>query len=361
MMFHLTRYARALKLGTFFVLSVLLVWLLLGYDKENTRDAAQYLKRISTSEDVVRTLRQEAPRLARDDTPYSVEVIAKAFQTRMIGIDECHQLMHLVGHEAYYKYGNDFESALAANQGRLCLSGYTHGIEAQAATSRDLEQIFTFCKLLKERGLNDGPCYHGVGHSAFEYTKNVRDSLLFCDSLAGGPEQDLTNCYRGIFSEVGNAMNGDDANSSTAITPLADRSQYIDPQKPFLVCDMLEKTYQDSCYSQVTKVLYKSNDKISSINSCLRASPKQRIQRMCAQIMAGVSARNILDAGTITDLAKFVTSVPRSLQNSALIGVYDGLEGHRLSGGEYPPMSGFCSLLPTDLLQECEVIAAIPH
>lgn len=360
-MFHLTRYVRALKLSAFIVLCVLLGWLLFGFSKGDTLDAAQYLKDISASEDVVRTLRQEVPRIAKDDTPYSVEVVAKAFQTKVIGIDECHQLMHLVGHEAYQKYGNDFESALKANQGRLCLSGYTHGIEAQAATSRDREQLFVFCKLLKERGLNDGPCYHGAGHSAFEYTKNVRDSLLFCDSLAGGPEQDLTNCYRGIFSEVGNAMNGNDANTSTAIAPLVDREQSIDPEKPFLVCDMLAKTYQDSCYSQVTKVLYKSNDKISSIKSCLRASPELRIQRMCAQIMAGVAARNILDTGTITDLAKFVTSVPRSLQNNVMTGVYDGLEGHRLSGGEYPTMTNFCKLLPDDLLQECKEIAAVPH
>lgn len=327
-MFHHTRYAYALKLSACIVLCVLLGWLLFGYLKANTHDAAQYLKSISRSEDVVRTLRQGMPRLAKDDTPYSVEVVAKAFQTKMIGIDECHQLMHLVGHEAYQKYGNDFETAINANQGHLCLSGYLHGIEAQAATTGDREQLFAFCKLIKERGLNSGPCYHGAGHSAFEYTKNVRDSLLFCDSLTGGPEQDLTNCYRGIFSEVGNAMNGNDANTSIAITPLADSTQHIDPQKPFLVCDMLANVYQDSCYSQITKVLYKSNDKVASITSCLGASPKLKIQKICAEIMAGLAARNILDTGTTADLATFVQNVPFALQNDVLVGVYDGLEGH---------------------------------
>ncbi len=274
-----------------------------------------------------------------------------ALDQKTIGVDDCHLVLHLIGHEAYRIQGEDLESLFSANKGRMCLGGFLHGVEAEVAATGDQKTLWRLCGAMRARNLNNGPCYHGAGHTAFESTGNVHDSLAFCDSLKGGPESDLSNCYRGVFSEVGNAMGGGDTNTGLPKQALVDPEQNIFPGRPFELCRALPEQYAASCYSQLAKRYHSDTAPLFGVYACDRASSETLARDLCVSTVFGIAMRKMLDTGTMGDAARYMNEMPVRFQKAALAGLRDAYNSH-FDGSQEHVWKTFCRGLDDPTLRE---------
>lgn len=163
---------------------------------------------------------------------------------------DCHQLMHIVGREAYAKY-NDLATAFVHGD-QFCWSGFYHGIMEQVSTEKGYDWIFqhaaSICKPITQKygigSFNAYNCVHGLGHGFME----VEDEDLFaalksCD--ATGDSWNQSSCYGGVFMQ--NVMNvqGPEAQS-------LEDYKYLKASDPMYPCTAVDDKYQSSCYLMQT-------------------------------------------------------------------------------------------------------------
>jgi len=258
----------------------------------------------------------------------AIKLTEAALAQQDISLDECHNLLHLIGHEAYQYLNADF-SKLATFDSVICISSFQHGVEAQIiySSKNPTEELKQYCSALRQRypGIS---CYHGAGHGYMQIFKDINKALSGCDLLEGGPDKELWNCYRGIFSEYGNMTLGVDSDTGQ---PLPDGPTVsIDKDSPLLFCNQFLEKYQESCYSQVTKVLV-SGDLTKSLNSCLNSEYSMRAKEICISIISGVISRSILSNKENFEVPEIVHSLPLNLRRAYILGVKETFIGLKTS------------------------------
>jgi hypothetical protein len=149
-----------------------------------------------------------------------VDMLIEAFEVERIGMFECHSLAHDIGH--YGGYSDNFsyvEEYLSKKNLDFCGSGFMHGVEGQLANNpypQNRESLYEFCKLAMPLEPFYAGCYHGAGHAFMENTRDVLLALRECDTLITDPAlvPDVSNCYRGVFSENVNYLTASGKSSS---------------------------------------------------------------------------------------------------------------------------------------------------
>jgi hypothetical protein len=284
--------------------------------------------------------------------PFGVSVVAEVVERGDISTDDCHLLLHLLGHEAHTVYGYDYEAVFKANHGRICLGGYLHGVEAQIATAGlgAKEELWAFCEQMKVRGLTNGPCFHGVGHSAYELTRDIGSSLDFCNAIVGGPESDMSGCWRGVFSEVGFALMGVD--SATGQSVPGAEIDGISPDNPLAYCKGLSEWYRDACASQLVKVYVNTAEPEKGLRECLRGADFDAGREACASTLVGVAARIYLERGDVPTIARLIGELPPELVPYGLSGAEEAYVGHA-ANGRASEWSALCRQLTLDARTTC--------
>lgn len=268
-------------------------------------------------------------------TKAGFELIDEGERQGIISNDACHGLLHYVGHAAFEENPNDFDALLSIVEGTNCLGGYLHGIEAEIVlvSPNVVDDIEKFCVFQKERGVNPGPCYHGVGHAAVELFKyDIFKALQLCDALHAGPETDLSNCYRGIFSEVGNLVTGYDGHTGLTIdvTPIDN----FNADKPYTYCETFKEKYQSSCKSQLIKVLVKDLPIERWSEACMDTTFSKQSRQICVNITAGVFVRNQLSFLNEITLPKNYNLFDEETQKIAVLGSAEAFSGYFSDGLE---------------------------
>lgn len=270
-------------------------------------------------------------------------LIDQAEKENIISNDQCHALLHYVGHEAFAENPYDYEKITSIVEGTNCIGGFIHGVEAEiVAESGNVKQdLWDFCTYEKENGVNPGPCFHGVGHAASElYNNDIPKSLAMCDSLEGGSEPDLTNCYRGVFSQLGNSIIGVDGHTGLSV----DRISVIglDTKKPYAYCEKLETKYQSSCKSQLLKVLTQDVKFEDWLAVCLDPTFDYNSQEICTNINAGVYTRATLSFSDTTKLPDAINEFPEGLRKIAILGSLEAFSGY-FTDGSQKDWKSFCA------------------
>lgn len=273
----------------------------------------------------------------------------------VISNDQCHGLLHYVGHAAYSETPYDYDAILSVVEGTTCLGGYLHGVEAEIVlqSSNVIEEVQNFCRYQKEKQVNPGPCFHGVGHAAAElYNYDVPKALALCDSLAGGPEDDLTNCYRGIFSEVGNVVVGYDGHTGLGIDtiPIAG----LDPKDPFSYCNTFETKHRSSCKSQLMKI-FLTGDTSTWFDSCLNKALDTQTRNICVNIASGVLVRGELSFEDTVILPKTINLFDIDTQKVAVLGSAEAFSGY-FNDNSTKDWHTFCTSFTNSKVKEyCEI------
>ena len=290
-------------------------------------------------------------------TKAGFEIIDEGERQGIVSSDECHGLLHYVGHAAYAEHPNDYNALLSVVEGTNCIGGYLHGIEAEIVLrSPDIvTDVQNFCSFQKERHVNPGACYHGVGHAATElYKYDIPKSLSLCDALLGKPEQDLSNCYRGVFSEVGNIVTGYDGHTGLLIDTIPIKG--LDVSKPYVWCESFAQKYQSSCKSQLTKVATMHLDIENWLQACKSPNLDESTVNICLNIITGVYVRQHLSFSDTTSLPKGIYSFSEAQQQIAILGSAEAFSGYA-TDGKQKDWKSFCeSITYTPTKQYCTKI-----
>ncbi len=295
-------------------------------------DAKQVLTTLNTTDDVSDFLEIEQmikTVMEQYGTKAGFELIDEGERQHIISNDACHGLLHYVGHAAYAENPTDFRALLSVVEGTNCIGGYLHGIEAEIVltSANVVGDVQNFCQFQKDEGVNPGACYHGVGHAATElYDYDIPKSLALCDALKDEVESDLTNCYRGVFSEVGNIVTGYDGHTGLSIDTIAIAG--LDVTKPFAFCESFADKYQSSCKSQLVKVATMNTDFEDWYNACLDPALAQSSVAICVNIVSGVYVRHHLSFADSTALPKDINLFKEELQRVAILGSAEAFAGY---------------------------------
>lgn len=277
-------------------------------------------------------------------TKAGFEIIDEGERQGLISNDACHGLLHYVGHTAYAENPADYKALLEVVEGTNCIGGYLHGIEAEIVlgSSNVIEDVQKFCLFQKEQGVNPGPCYHGVGHATTElYKYDVPKSLALCDALENDAiENDLTNCYRGVFSEVGNIVTGHDGHTGLEIDSIP--IDGLNEKDPYTYCEKLSPRHRSSCKSQLTKVATMDLNIEDWLTTCKDSQLSQSSRDICININTGVYVRHRLSFATTTLLPSHIYDFTPDEQKIAILGSAEAFAGY-LSDGAEKDWRSFCN------------------
>lgn len=191
-----------------------------------------------------------------DGVPKTTNRVVAAFKNGDIDINECHNLMHTLGHSAYEFNPNNWD-ILISPQSTTCFYGFEHGVEAQIFLSKagDTETMYkelhNYCKMLRNKfpGID---CYHGVGHATIQ-SMPLLPALAVCDKVVENNDNP-SDCYRGAFSEYVNKLNGIDGDTDAPIpgvVPVKYASGHV-----FDECVKLPLKYQKACAAQFSSFIW---------------------------------------------------------------------------------------------------------
>jgi hypothetical protein len=213
---------------------------------------------------------------------------------------DIHYLGHMVGEATAITFGHTPDSfalcpMITFNGG--CVHGFIEFVSSKFGSySAAADQICGALEKDKPKRLFFS-CYHGLGHGIMKtFNHDLHASLKICDELKGYGS--VENCWSGVFMEL------------EMFESLDKKREYFQPDKPFSICNSLEKKYMWFCYDALGATLLQLSDSIKDASSkCLRATDPH----LCA-----------------VSIGKFTTHLPwlsklkdvRSLRESALDSVF---------------------------------------
>lgn len=158
---------------------------------------------------------------------------------------ECHQMIHIIGHEAARLYPI---ADVVAVDNRMCQDGYLdgamEGFSDYSAEPEFWEGIRTLC--LPMRAAGDGwkasSCAHSIGHAiAFRGVGTYREAVLYCDVL---PEDLRSSCGSGAIMGIVNPVEG------SAVTDMGlPVYSTLDPEIIDATCTDIPVIYATACLS----------------------------------------------------------------------------------------------------------------
>lgn len=199
----------------------------------------------------------------------SVDVVEHSYNLGLIDINQCHSLLHTVGHAAY-EFNSSDKDSIILSKNHICFYGFQHGVEGQIVLSKSwseelfIQELHNFCKEIKEIYPNI-ECYHGAGHAFVQQGIPILNILKLCDKISGTTESP-EDCYRGAFSEYVNRLRGIDGDTDAPIIGVIPKN--IPNEKVFDECLQLPSKYQKSCIAQFSSFLEKNDDLETALNDC---------------------------------------------------------------------------------------------
>ena len=215
-----------------------------------------------------------------------IQRVISSLSSGQINMFVCHSLAHDIGHYAGYPDNfKNIESYITKTNLDFCGSGFMHGVEGQLANNEypeNIEDLYTFCKLVLPFNPYYNGCYHGAGHSFMENTKNPNEAIAQCDVLKIDAVTNRDDCYRGIFAEHANL------------------SRVNNKQSTYLLeyCSSLESNLQYICGVEVNGLELASSatqEEIEiALKTCVNKEYTKLVQLGCIRSVSGIAVDHIL-------------------------------------------------------------------
>ncbi len=271
---------------------------------EGNNKERSVLKSGNTNTDFYKNLKSHFEEIVLESDPReALHELRERSSTDKQTLALCHDILHVIGHTAYHKYGS-FSEAIKY-QSDFCNSGYIHGLfESYFSTTKNplvglSEQCNNFAA--GKRQFDLWQCHHGVGHGFMYFTGGDLDkSLQLCTDGLQTPEA-VSSCQNGVYMEVFN------------LEILAKEKDLVNPENPFLTCQSRE-TNKGDCYLYIPTYLsqtlgkdfvdiFKECDKAESgyAYSCIDGIASEAIKRnmsepnnvfaLCKQAGSGINQK----------------------------------------------------------------------
>ncbi len=270
----------------------------------------------------------------------SIVLIHQGFLNNEFNINQCHTLMHLLGHNAYSS-GKYKLSQLASVDSQLCGGAFQHGVEAEI-TIKNLDYITElkeFCAEVQKR-TPGADCYHGMGHATMHRSLQINNSLKDCDRLLPGPVNNLTECYKGVFSETAFLVQGVDGDTGLAFPngpPIK-----LAENNPLDLCVSLEAKYQKGCSLQLSRIIYDSSGTPdASFKKCLNSAYPVSLQEGCVQILGAVDSQHTLTENQAVKIPQIIFTLPAASRHAYMQGFFGEARAF-VSSGKAVDVKAFC-------------------
>lgn len=282
------------------------------------------LKSGNTNSDFYENLKNDFEKIVLESDPHeAIRILRKESSKDKQTLALCHDILHVIGHTAYDKYGS-FKEAVKY-QSDFCNSGYIHGLFESYFNSIEnplvglSEQCSDFGA--GKRQFDLWQCHHGIGHGFMYLTGGDLDkSLQLCRDGLQKPEA-VSSCQNGAYMEMFN------------LEVLAQEKDFVNPENPFLTCQSQEKNKGD-CYFYIPTYLSQtlSKDFIDIFKECNKAEFGYKY--IC---IGGTGAeamkRNMSEPNTVFALCKQAGSyINQETCVSGAVSMYMNQEGSSLAG-----------------------------
>lgn len=297
----------------------------IGYNKSNpTQTKFDVLSGLNTLKNKNKSLYESLEKelnalIIQGKISEALELSKLAIEQKEISMHQCHTLLHLMGHNAYSLFGDDYERLLSDANTFICGRAFHHGIEAEIASgSNDVNRdLNIFCEALhkKWRGLS---CYHGAGHAFMSKNRDVKSSLLQCDSLINDINKDPADCYRGVFSEYAFMIQGVDGDTGLIIPggPLV----RLQESHPLVFCQKLDDKYQSYCAAQLSRVSINGGLN-QSIEKCIDGQYTIKLKAACINNISAIFSQSELSNGNTITVPPIYFSLQEELRQSFILGM----------------------------------------
>jgi hypothetical protein len=160
-------------------------------------------------------------------------------------VRECHQMIHIIGHEAARLY--PIREVVAVDN-RMCQDGYLDGAMEGFADYSDEQEFWDGISVMCDPMIENGDrwkassCAHSVGHAiAFRGVGNYREAVKYCDAIA---ETLRDACGGGAIMGIVNPVEG------SAVSDLGlPKYSTLDPKIIDATCTGIEQIYASVCLS----------------------------------------------------------------------------------------------------------------
>jgi hypothetical protein len=237
----------------------------------------------------------------------AIKDLRQLYETNEYAKSQCHQLIHVIGHEAYFKYGSLADAYTKGDS--FCWSGYYHGITEQAVgdlgPDRMRKEANTVCASLAAKqkySFDHYNCVHGLGHGFMTVESfDLFKALKTCDILNDKWEKD--SCYGGVFME----------NVMVAVRENG-QSQYLRPNELMYPCTAVETTYKGQCYlMQTSYALQQTGYDFALVAKLCQELPDSNFVSTCYQSLGRDAS-----GSTVSDIPKTKANCEKSLDGLGL-------------------------------------------
>ena len=267
-----------------------------------------------------------------------------AFTENEVGMYHCHIVNHLIGHFGAIEYRGNLEDVFTYADWQFCELGYLHGLEAQVVLEdlQYLGRLKELCILTKAEQENLG-CYHGVGHAYMNDLLDIEVSLGLCDTLRGPEEEDMIECYKGVFAEFTNLVGGIDG--ETGIMYEGGPPLSID-EEPMKFCASLDSLIKrESCAYELNGLGINTNttpeETEQRLDECLSGPYETTLKEACLYNIAAVSTQHQLVSRDTIIPAPRMLSAPSRLRVAYMRGVAREM-WEFIASGSPKNINGFC-------------------
>jgi hypothetical protein len=237
----------------------------------------------------------------------AINDLKKLYEKDEYAKSQCHQLIHVVGREAYFKYGS---LANAYTKGdAFCWSGYYHGVTEQAigdlGAERMRKEANNVCAELAAKqkySFDHYNCVHGLGHGFMTVESfDLFKALKTCDVLKDSWER--SSCYGGAFME----------NVMVAVREEGE-SKFLRPGELMYPCTAVEETYKDQCYlMQTSYALQQTGYDFAKVAKLCQELPDTSYVSTCYQSLGRDAS-----GSTLSDVARTKANCEKALDGLGL-------------------------------------------
>ena len=273
---------------SFTLLVVFLVWFLGTHQnsQEFVWDTDTFFTNIinTNQENVFEQIRNQLPTIVKKGgISAALDTADKAIKGKHIALNQCHILVHMIGHEAYFHHFEDVPGMVYENSGSFCGAGMQHGTEAQIVLSSPdfISDLREYCRELRDvHGAIQ--CYHGAGHAFMEETLDAQEAVGFCGKVTDNTGISPFSCWQGVFSQYEHFANKHDVDTGLRIP--GDSWVVLDLHDPLSLCLSLPEKYQYACCTQISRAF--PGDINQSFSYCAQDRYEDDIQYGCVELPA---------------------------------------------------------------------------
>jgi hypothetical protein len=275
--------------------------------------------------------------------PAAFDMVSTLFNREENFKQECHEILHSLGREAYNLYANGSEITFSEVT-KYCGYGFFHGfIEGVVARTGSLEEAQKFCEGFKEQDQVSATeaCYHGIGHGVLDGSDPrtwgkpmamVEPALLVCLKVSEDEEQQ-SNCALGVF----NALADFAAHDSFGL--------YIPPNEAYAFCRGVEpEQFKIGCYSQMNVITgYRDDRSFTQSLEFLKTITEEEYLEEAVRTMAGSQAKATHTQSDYEDIVETCHTLEADLRFSCVQGYVGRLMDFGVIGEEYMRGVEFCN------------------